>query len=301
VGGQLYSNTTSSLIPRVVRLNRDGSFDAGFQPLTGYPLGPVLSFATQPDGRILVGGGFPNVQFSARSYLLRLLANGVLDTGFAFDQASPNGAVHSIGLGPEGSIYIGGWNRSGLARLRSNGHLDLGFEPPRLNSRVVNTVLPLGDGKVLAGGSFRTVEGLPFNRVVRLNRDGQVDLTFNPGWGLTDGSSAFDEYEDFVDSTQAFALAADPEGKVMVASDVGRVDGVPRNNVARLSGRDPSMRISSRPVMAPAGARIELRWEAGALQRVVSMQGPWQEVAGAASPLLVPPSEAQTFYRLRFD
>ena len=36
------------------------------------------------------------------------------------------------------------------------------------------------DGKILIGGSFSSVLGVPRNNIARLNTDGTLDIAFNP-------------------------------------------------------------------------------------------------------------------------
>ena len=40
------------------------------------------------------------------------------------------------------------------------------------------------DGKVLIGGDFTTVNGTNRNGIARLNADGSLDSSFNPGTGV---------------------------------------------------------------------------------------------------------------------
>ena len=39
------------------------------------------------------------------------------------------------------------------------------------------------DGKILVVGNFTMFNGIEKNRIVRLNSDGSLDVTFNPGSG----------------------------------------------------------------------------------------------------------------------
>ncbi|MGD9579454.1 MAG: delta-60 repeat domain-containing protein, partial [Syntrophorhabdus sp.] len=51
----------------------------GFNPNAN---GCVYSIAVQPDGKVLVGGGFTTIGGGTRNYIARLNADGSLDTGF---------------------------------------------------------------------------------------------------------------------------------------------------------------------------------------------------------------------------
>src|SRR4051812_36923097 len=102
--------------------------------------------------------------------------------------------------------------------------------PGDLDSLVANVSGPQGslvyamavqrDGKIIIGGSFTSVLGVPRNHVARLNADGTVDAGFNLNLG------AFSEVD---------AVALQPDGKVLLggvnirgATSIGRfnVDGM---------------------------------------------------------------------------
>ena len=44
---------------------------------------------------------------------------------------------------------------------------------------------------------------------------------------------------------------------------------------------------------------LELRWQTGVLQRSVEANGPWSDVANAASPWIVPTDQSSAFFRVR--
>ena len=73
------------------------------------------------------------------------------------------------------------------------------------------------DGKMLAGGYFTTVGGLPFARIARLNPDGTVDEAFNPG---ADGPP------------NTFLVL--PDGNILVGGSFNMLGGQARGNLARL-------------------------------------------------------------------
>jgi uncharacterized delta-60 repeat protein len=182
----------------IARFNVDGSLDTSFDPNTDRP---VLALAVQPNGQIVVGGGFstltPNGAATAtkRSCVARLNSDGSLDTGF---DPEANGSVDVIAILPGGQIIIGGQfvtlqpngaantiQADFLARLNTDGSLDLGFIINPLAS--VTTVAVQGDGKLLIGGTFTSVypENSPaatqFSYAARVNSDGTLDYSFDPG------------------------------------------------------------------------------------------------------------------------
>lgn len=68
------------------------------------------------------------------------------------------------------------------------------------------------------GGKFTSLAGQTRNNIARLTTAGIVDLTFSPN---ADG--------------EVYALAAQPDGKIVVAGDFQRVDGIPYQFITRLN------------------------------------------------------------------
>ena len=81
----------------------------------------------QPDGKVVIAGSFTQVNGQPRSYLARLLPNGVLDASL---NVTLNGEVKTIKLLPDGSMLLGGSftqaggvNRYRIARILPNGQV----------------------------------------------------------------------------------------------------------------------------------------------------------------------------------
>ncbi|HWI56992.1 MAG TPA: delta-60 repeat domain-containing protein, partial [Bacillota bacterium] len=105
-----------------------GSLDTSFFTQTvitpswnGIPT--VRHIVVQPDGRVLIGGGFDQVQHNLRHGLARLQADGTLDRSFipAVD------CTEDLLLEPNGKIVLAGSCR-GLTRLNPDGTLDASFD-----------------------------------------------------------------------------------------------------------------------------------------------------------------------------
>ena len=77
------------------------------------------------------------------------------------------------------------------------------------------------DGKVLVGGGFTTLGGQSRNGIGRLNADGTVDTSFNPGAG---GSYPY-----------VLCLALQADGKILVGGEFTTLGGQSRTNVGRLN------------------------------------------------------------------
>src|SRR6478672_10793925 len=63
----------------------------------------------------------------------------------------------------------------------SAGSLDLSFHPAINSGADIYAVTLQTNGQILVGGSFTTVEGLDRVNVARLNPDGTLDPSFDPG------------------------------------------------------------------------------------------------------------------------
>lgn len=224
----------------LARLNGDGSLDLSFDPGSGAD-DQVSSVAVQSDGKILVAGFFTSVNGVTHNAVARLNADGSLDAGFSpAVTGSEFGAYgSSVTLQANGKIVlagnfiaINGVTRGGIARLNADGSLDTSFDPGSGADDSVRPVRIQPDGKLVIGGYFKTFNGVARTRLARLNADGSLDPSFDPGSGAT-GSDP-----ERGASGDVYALALQTDGKVLVGGYFDTVGGVTREAVARLAG-DP--------------------------------------------------------------
>jgi uncharacterized delta-60 repeat protein len=214
----------------VGRLNGDGSLDVSFNPPAASATVDIV--VLQPDGKILVADGFTTpvgltatTRTARGNDLARLNGDGSLDTTFT---SGANGRVFAVAVQADGKILIGsapGSARSHLARLNPDGSPDTSFNPGANNYVSALSVQP--DGKILVGGAFTMLGGggtgtMPRNYLGRLNADGSLDLTFNPGANAAVG-----------------ALVLQRDGKILVGGEFTTLGGggtgtTPRNYVGRL-------------------------------------------------------------------
>jgi uncharacterized delta-60 repeat protein len=162
---------------------RAQTVDPGFNPGADQI---VWSIAVQPDGKIIVGGSFTHLG------------------------------------GGTGTATV----RNHIGRLNTDGTVDPTFNPG-VNS-IVQTVALQPDGKILIGGNFHSVgggDGLATLRqyIARLNADGTVDMSFNPGA-----------------NNNVYALVVQPDGKILVGGNFftlggGGVGTTTRNAIGRLN------------------------------------------------------------------
>ncbi len=124
----------------------------------------------------------------SQNNLALLNKDGSMDTSFNPGD-SANAAINALAV--SGSQFvIGGaftsYNDSGagyFARVNADGSLDAPFSTTHGSGAdaTVRAVAVQQDGKVVIGGEFTHVDGVTRNYLARLNADGSLDTTFNPG------------------------------------------------------------------------------------------------------------------------
>lgn len=171
----------------IARLRVDGSLDTSFPALAGGMGGSIYALARQADGRILVGGYFSTMNGANIANLARLNADGSLDASF---QPQPNASVRAIIVQPDQRILIGGVftsvagaGRAFFARLQPDGSLDTGFAAGGGPDNLVVGLGTLADGRLMLAGHFRNYAGTPRSLLARVNTDGSLDGSFDPGSG----------------------------------------------------------------------------------------------------------------------
>jgi len=160
---------------RIVRLNADGTLDGTFNLGTGAN-NQIFAAELQPNGKILIGGGFTTYNGTTRNRIARLNSDGTLDTTFN-PVSGANAPVTSIVVLPDGKFVIGGnfttydgSARIRLAKVNADGTLD-----PTADSGIENNfrfgtrrLLRAADGEVLVGGSFVNYGGVSRNSLAKL-------------------------------------------------------------------------------------------------------------------------------------
>ncbi|HNU57196.1 MAG TPA: T9SS type A sorting domain-containing protein, partial [Flavobacteriales bacterium] len=214
---------------RMTRILANGTWDSSFSPGTGANL-TVHSIAPLNDGSLLLGGGFTLYNGAVARRLARLEPDGTLDLDFGPNDLGCNNQVKRILVQPDGRILIAGMftscfgeDRWGVARLLADGAVDPSFDPGFGISLVEDMVLQ-PDGRIIVCGNFTNVNGIPRNGIARLLPDGGLDMGFDPGSGPTGG---------FLPTI--YALALGPDGTVLIGGAFTTINGVSRNNIARLN------------------------------------------------------------------
>jgi uncharacterized delta-60 repeat protein len=224
----------------IARLNGDGSLDFSFDAGSAASGGSINTIALQADGKILVSGSFNIFNGVARNGIVRLNPNGSVDASFeALFFSFFGNNVQAIVPLADGRILIGGsqWSfgdftLSGIIRLKPDGSLDETFNPGQItnsgSSPTVNVVQMQPDGKIIIAGQFNNISGFPRSRIARLEANGGLDASFDPGIGA---------------SGQINAVVTAPDGKIYIGGDFSSVNGVVRYRIARLNA-DGSLDVS---------------------------------------------------------
>ena len=223
VGGS-FTAYNGALRNRIARVNVDGSVDASFAIGNGFN-DLVISTAIQTDGKIIVGGSFTSFNGVTRNRIARLNADGTLDTSFN-PSSGLNNTVQSVAIQGDGKIIVGGSfttlngsTRNRIARLNADGSLDASFNIGTGLNNAVNTIAIQNDGKIIIGGSFTSFNSISTLRIARINSDGSIDNTFNPG--------------AFNNDVNAFAIQND--GKIIVGGSFSFFSSSARSRIARLN------------------------------------------------------------------
>ncbi len=151
----------------------------------------------------------PGTEALSEIYALAVKTNDQTVIGGAFSTYSDKNNTYTV---------------NGIARLNKDGSLDTTF-----NSGVGINVHPgnefirsiaLSGNKVVVGGHFSSFSGVSRGNIARLNANGSLDTTFNPGAGA---------------NGTVWSVLTQPDGRVLIGGDFTSYNGTSRNHVARLN------------------------------------------------------------------
>lgn len=309
-------------VPRrgIARLNPDGSLDPSLDPGSGlafgssdaFPLAPIWAVALQSDGRILIAGGLRSADGLPRTNLVRLEASGRIDAAFDPDRTL-DAPVHALALQSGDRVVlggafttVGGQPRTALARLHPDGTVDTSFAPvlARTAGRgptQVHALLLLPRGQLLVGGGFSSINGVPRNGLARLEEDGSLDETWDPGSQVEYGNGAgLSEAED---TRLVFASAPDGSlllgGTLSTASAVSLIRLLPPTS-SRLAVTPP--RLPGQPVLLTLTAETGIPFLIESSANLLNWQPVTEATAGSGPQVLSVPAPAGgggSFFRAR--
>ena len=164
----------------IFRASADGAIDPTFSSTK--PNGPILSIDLAADQRILVGGFFSIYGAATRHRTAILDSNGNVANP---NLTAPVATVYVAVFQPDGKVLIGGqgdpaFNTPPLARLDSDGGVDVTFNPRIGFNGIGGRLRVQPDGKILAAGQFRNAYAANRFDIVRFNSDSTLDEGFVP-------------------------------------------------------------------------------------------------------------------------
>lgn len=235
-----------------------------------------------------------NVDISGINKIFRLNSDGTPDNTFTMD-ASVTSILNRWVLDSSGRIVFFGQTTTGprLVRLLSSGALDSTFNPDLTVYSQVYSSVTQSDGKVLMSGVFSRMNGVTRRTIARVNSDGTLDATFNPGTGFANNPAdallvqsdgkilAIGQFSSYNGTTvpglvrinsdgsidNSFAVTVSPspnaialqaDGKILIGGNFASVNGTTRTGLARLNPADGSLDNTFNPVIGSPQIRAIL-------------------------------------------
>ncbi|MBS1614311.1 MAG: delta-60 repeat domain-containing protein, partial [Bacteroidetes bacterium] len=190
VGDLAFANQRA--VKGVAKLNADGSTDYTYNSGGVGTNNYVTSIIKQFSDKVIIGGIFTQYNGVATNRIARLNANGTKDA--TFTATIGNGYVTGlcmrsdtiadssfVAVGTFTSVNNTTTNR--IARFKYDGTKDATFTPGTGANNIIYAIDRQADGKYIIAGAFTSYNGTSINRIARLNADGTLDTSFDPGTG----------------------------------------------------------------------------------------------------------------------
>lgn len=209
---------------KIIRLFPDGSKDSDFNTGSGAD-GTIEIVVLQSDGKILVGGNFKNFNGFPSAGLVRLNADGSIDSSFNIRNGFDKN-VYAIAIQSDQKIIVGGSfltfngiSKKRILRLNNNGTLDTSFESGTGFSKYdVRAILIQPDEKILVGGAFSgTYKTIAASKLIRLLPSGSYDNSFSAPLNST-----------------LFAMKFTEDYRLLIGGNFNLVSGISKHRIARL-------------------------------------------------------------------
>jgi len=273
-GGDKYNGVPIGVLTRLLP---DGNLDTTFH-VPSIPPSTIGNMYLQPDGKILILGNFTTIDGLSFPRIARLHPDGFLDPTFNPGTGFISGSsVRCVRMQSNGKIIIAGsfttYNGvscNNICRLNSDGSFDYTFNIGNAFNGLVSSLAIQSDDKMILGGAFTAFNGIARNKIIRLNADGTIDPSFDPGSGFnnevynleiqpdgkpivvgtfntynsinksyivrlqTDGSIDLTFQGSGFSGNLASAIAIQPDGKIIVTGIFSQYNGIPRKQIVRI-------------------------------------------------------------------
>lgn len=212
----------------ITRLNADGSFDSTFNTGTGINF-RVHDALIENDGKIIIVGDFSSYNGVPRNCIVRIFEDGTIDSSFSIMPGGSIWDINSISKQNDKYIITGTFttinnnNSKSIARLNYDGTSDLSFDSNGVSGSGnigISKNIVLDDGKILIVGNFTFCQNVSRGRIARLNPNGTLDTTFNPGTGA---------------SSDIYSVAVQNDGKYIVGGKFSSYNGIGKPLIARIN------------------------------------------------------------------
>ncbi len=201
--------------PHFVKILPAGNVDLAFTANVQFG---VTGVRYLPTGKLLVSSIFDLPQGFVK--IGRLNSDGSVDNSFV-QEKDVDVIENPWVLDPSGRIVFFG--RTGttvkMFRLLPDGPAEVSFDPNILSFGSVRVLAKQSDGKTLIAGVFSEVNGAARSGFARLNEDGSLDPSFDPGTGF---------------NTPPSSLVIQPDGRIIAIGEFTTYSGTNRNSIARI-------------------------------------------------------------------
>ena len=245
--GGYFTSVNGTARANIAKLTENGALDAEFDPGTGTAGagstgGQIYSIASEPDGKVVIGGTFTSYNGHAHVGLARLNPDGTLDTTFPAAATAIN-AVHrqadgSYLLGSNGGridLGDGVSPDSTFIRVSAEGARDMSFQAI-VTSGEVWTIAEQADGRILVGGSGLQPNGGSPRNLSRFNADGTLDTGFLSS----------------IDGT-VNSVVQEADGSILIGGSFWSVNGISSSGIARLDSSGKVITVGGYLVSPVAG------------------------------------------------
>jgi len=197
--------------------------------------GRIVASAPAPGGGFVVAGEYYGNDGEVRFDVAKFGADDSLFNFFKPQRpdAPNNVKTEAVGVQADGLVVLagtftvpnnnGGYSTySGITRWLLNGETDSTFaQGGQFNGRVRSLAID-SSGMIVVGGAFNTYKGTACDRLVRLKKDGTVDTTFKPAYG--------------VKAVSISKILIQPNGSILIAGSMEKPAGsTARDRVIRLN------------------------------------------------------------------